>query len=271
MTDNDCPICQETLHGYSSVGCTVPCGHVFHRSCFETWQIHSTARRCPCCNEFLTGFIARIHITLPETPTPSPCISPAESLITPTHTIINTCSSKVESRPNIPYILDEPSMRFQRRQALSNEKTRQGKMRRIRNQLSARNYRIDKSAAEDGDAKCAQPDVVPSCCAAAAVRAGVPSTSLSASLQREDYTNHEKRCTAADTCDDKDSVSKPHNKSFTKPVLCSSLDTAKDAANILLPYEERIPDVADKIMKEIEKSFQTNVTFKSEVNKKYFY
>lgn len=72
-TDNDCPICQESLHGNLDVGCTVPCGHAFHQACYETWQTHTKNKKqqkCPCCNVTLTTFIEKIHITLPPAPAP---------------------------------------------------------------------------------------------------------------------------------------------------------------------------------------------------------
>lgn len=111
--ENDCPICQETLHGTFSVGCTVPCGHLFHRRCFETWQIHCAGKRCPCCNSNLQGFIDKIHITLPR------------------------------SKDNM---LESPEVKLLRRKALSNQKfKRSAMMRHSARRRKVENYQIEEA------------------------------------------------------------------------------------------------------------------------------
>jgi hypothetical protein len=48
---NSCVICYEPL-STSPVGTTVPCGHLFHASCFGEWGVRNIGRdlRCPMCN-----------------------------------------------------------------------------------------------------------------------------------------------------------------------------------------------------------------------------
>ena len=109
-TDNDCPICQESLHGNLDVGCTVPCGHVFHQACYETWQTHTKHKKqqkCPCCNVTLTTFIEKIHITLPPAPS---------SVSTPPVAAINSGSKFRDNR--------------NRRQDLSNQKAKRSALAR---------------------------------------------------------------------------------------------------------------------------------------------
>jgi Ring finger domain len=95
--DNACPICMDTFHGNRSVGCTVPCGHLFHRRCFETWQMHSSSGKCPCCMMKMTGFIDKIHITLPTA---------------------------------VPRVLDCPTLSIHRRKVLSIQKCKRSAMMR---------------------------------------------------------------------------------------------------------------------------------------------
>ena len=146
MTDNACPICQDSLHGELSVGCTVPCGHLFHRHCFETWQIHSrSGRKCPCCNIKMTGFIDKIHISLPS-PTPAE-------------------------------FLEEQAAQLKRRKSLSNEKARRSAA--MRHQARRRSKSFPECASQD-DKDEARDDVTDSHQNETAAKR----TSLSAVLQR---------------------------------------------------------------------------------------
>ena len=63
-----CPICTIKL-SCGHIGCTVPCGHIFHIKCFEEWRVHCSNKliqqsdsvpdrtSCPICNEEIKDFI----------------------------------------------------------------------------------------------------------------------------------------------------------------------------------------------------------------------
>ena len=147
--DNACPICQETLHGANSVGCTVPCGHLFHRKCFETWQMHSPSAKCPCCMLTLSGFIDKIHITLP------------------------TINSNA---------MEDPTISFQRRKMLTREKGKRSAMMR---HTDRRRRRSDSGLHSTPATSCSSHDfTAESRDDSPPVAATLPNMSLSASLQR---------------------------------------------------------------------------------------
>lgn len=71
MNHNNCPICLDSLCSSSAspIGVATPCGHCFHRSCFQTWAVTSTHQslrvtdgtemrpKCPTCNTLVTKFV----------------------------------------------------------------------------------------------------------------------------------------------------------------------------------------------------------------------
>ena len=206
--ENDCPICQETLHGTFSVGCTVPCGHLFHRRCFETWQIHSTAKRCPCCNSNLLGFIDKIHITLPAS----------------------------NSNP-----LDDPEIKLTRRKALSNEKARRSAMMR---------HKDRRRKSDTKTIYIQQRDETEERGGFRAVKEA-RSVSLSASLQR--VPADPVKGAELELAEQKES----HNFSLEREIAANGLRSDHDFMFEGVEHlEDQIPDVAEKIMQNIERSLR---------------
>lgn len=230
-TDNDCPICQESLHGAFAVGCTVPCGHVFHRKCFETWQTHSAAKRCPCCNVELTTFIDKIHISLPITNTSS---LSATSISTAPATTTTT-------------FMQQPSPQLQRRQALSYEKAKRSAVMRHRDRRAGSSS--TELTAQFGTTK--KFDLL--------LEYGAPtkkkdplreerldkSTSLSALLQRIPYMRD-------DPVKFKKVVAPFYNypEDFRNDIVMPSCSDFSSVQHL----EEEIPNVANNIMRNIELS-----------------
>ncbi|CAB9504064.1 expressed unknown protein [Seminavis robusta] len=218
-TDNACPICQDTLHGTLSVGCTVPCGHLFHRKCFETWQIHSSSGKCPCCMIKMTGFIDKIHITLPS---------------------VNGCN-----------LLDDPSICLQRRKALTKEKAKRSAMMR---HSERRKIRADSSittTAGESFTSCSDinsnNDTSTTMVGLAA--AAQPNMSLSGSLQR----------TIQDPLKNAKMVEQNFGGDDQQPSLG---DNTRSRSNMSTTFsdiddlEQHIPDVAESIMRNIERSIR---------------
>lgn len=68
-----CAICLEVLavssSSSSSLGACVPCGHVFHKSCFQRWKTSCQQKqrdeiKCPSCNQISTQF-TELFLDLP--------------------------------------------------------------------------------------------------------------------------------------------------------------------------------------------------------------
>lgn len=71
MSHNNCPICLDSLCSSSAkrIGVATPCGHCFHRPCFQKWAESSTSQslritngtefrtKCPTCNTLVTEFV----------------------------------------------------------------------------------------------------------------------------------------------------------------------------------------------------------------------
>jgi len=70
MAHNDCVICLDAFASSNlSIGAATPCGHCFHRSCFQKWATTSTHRsllntdgieirpKCPTCNARVDQFV----------------------------------------------------------------------------------------------------------------------------------------------------------------------------------------------------------------------
>lgn len=208
VAENDCPICQDTLHSTVSVGCTVPCGHLFHRCCFETWQIHSQSRRCPCCNSNLKGFIDKIHITLP-----------------------NSSSSLTE-------------IKLERRKALSDQKAKRSAMMRHKDRRKQQSMTTmwNVNGGNEIEVHLEKP------------AAKAKSVSLSASLQRvpsdpvkgAELKQSEKRdCSSSSRDDDMDDELGIRNL-FREEAFFAGV----------VHLDDQIPNVADKIMENIERALQ---------------
>jgi Ring finger domain len=204
-TDNPCPICMDTLHGNRAVGCTVPCGHVFHRRCFETWQKHSSAGKCPCCMITLAGFIDKIHITLPE----------------------------VQEE----WVGDSSTLSLHRRIALTQQKCQRSAMMRH----NARRKPISSSAlCHDQDTNRDE----------AGVAGAQPYMSLNASLQR--VPPHPVKAATLDKLDT--SQRKPDGPSLS--LLEDMPDRSRslmDAVSSTDDWSDRVPNVAESIMQNIER------------------
>lgn len=222
--ENDCPICQETLHGPSSVGCTVPCGHLFHRRCFETWQMHSTAKRCPCCNVDLMGFIDKIHISLPGPPS---------------------------------NLLDDSEVKLERRKALSSQKSKRSSMMRHKN-------RRRQAVPEMEDSEERNP-IQESRAHGATAAKQARSVSLSASLQRappdpvksaELERAEERECPSISSEVNGHAIVtevNDHDIGIHRLSLCDELFAGVEH------LEDQIPNVADKIMRNIERTLRQPV------------
>lgn len=64
--ENSCVICYETFN-QEAFGSTVPCGHLFHQKCFDSWIASCSNRRdlkCPMCNSICNGTTPFVRIFL---------------------------------------------------------------------------------------------------------------------------------------------------------------------------------------------------------------
>eukprot|EP00546_Thalassionema_frauenfeldii_P009807 CAMPEP_0178918076 /NCGR_PEP_ID=MMETSP0786-20121207/13621_1 /TAXON_ID=186022 /ORGANISM="Thalassionema frauenfeldii, Strain CCMP 1798" /LENGTH=426 /DNA_ID=CAMNT_0020591737 /DNA_START=44 /DNA_END=1324 /DNA_ORIENTATION=- len=64
--ENSCVICYETFN-QEAFGSTVPCGHLFHRKCFDSWIASRSNRRdlkCPMCNSICNDTTPFVRIFL---------------------------------------------------------------------------------------------------------------------------------------------------------------------------------------------------------------
>lgn len=65
VVSEDCPICMEKLisvHDNPIIGTAVPCGHCFHRDCYEATCASWKSNTCPTCRKPVSSFI-QIYIT----------------------------------------------------------------------------------------------------------------------------------------------------------------------------------------------------------------
>lgn len=251
MCDNECPICRETLHGFFSVGCTVPCGHVFHRTCYETWELHSTANRCPCCNMELTTFIDKIHIHLPPLPTQQEqdeaLDSEHERKIRRRAELSMGKAQCARSHGNNKQEITESQKGNNYRNKSEDEKN-----------TDRRNDREEmmETTIEDGK------EMSMSCqregATGAAVIAESNHTSISRTMQR----------TIPKYPYGKKDARKNTNKSNNPKIWCASSTkdlyrngSEPDSFDMMMRgFEDEIPDVADRIMQEIERSMRLSRT-----------
>jgi len=228
-SNNSCPICQESLHCEITVGCTAPCGHLFHRRCFETWRLHCSQKNskmgnCPTCNAPLTGFVDKIHIDL----SPSPSIS-----------LASTTGREVEQ--------------LSLRKKLSNQKAVRSAM--MRHSDRRRPKGEDLSCCDETVQTGNSGDSKRSRAVASATNMHSPSTSLSAVLRRipEDpvkckniNVDFYKALTAHNDSEEDNCSIKSRPLLSNEYITFSTLDD----------LEDEIPNVAEQIMRNIKMSIQ---------------